>query len=669
MATGSRNSDKVAGEMALNPARSIETKRSDLAAALTSVLRGTAFENKYPLHPRRLEALGDDVVEDFLSFLSARDAQRPAAVGRSLAQVGVGEKTLLEITSCLRRFSLAAVGDDPAARAALELVESFTTGVVEGFIRVREEQILSDQEQLRRALSHALQSQGLELHVKNHAINTALDGIMLADLEGRVTYVNPSFLTLWGFTSPDEVVGAHISDFWVGEEARNVLDILTRTGGWRGELSVRPRDRRSLSVELSASLISNEQGQAIGIMTSFMDITERKRLQTQVLQAQKMDALGLLAGGIAHDFNNLLTAISANLQLLLLDAPKETDMYHDLMQIMSTVERGTALTRQLRFFTRQATGTRQIISLNDVVQETWEIFKHTFPPEITIQLSLAPSPWTIEADPNQMSQVLVNLCMNARDAMTDAPAGPDGRTITIETANIELKDEDAARSVGARPGRYMRLTVRDTGVGMSPELLERLFIPFVTTKGERSGTGLGLAVVYGIVASHQGFIDVQSEVGKGSTFEVFLPMTERREAPIEDLPAPTLVHGQGTILVVDDEPQVREVISRVLASCGYTVITAEDGREALRRFGDGSAIDLVVLDMVMPGMGGRECLARLREADAAVRVLIATGYTSDGSAQELLGEGALAIVEKPLDISSFAGIVQTILGKGGVSLS
>jgi CheY-like chemotaxis protein len=199
---------------------------------------------------------------------------------------------------------------------------------------------------------------------------------------------------------------------------------------------------------------------------------------------------------------------------------------------------------------------------------------------------------------------------------------------------------------------------------MSPELLERLFIPFVTTKGASSGTGLGLAVVYGIVASHQGFIDVQSEPGKGSTFEIFLPMSERQgETQVETAPAAALVHGQGTILVVDDEPQVREVISRVLASCGYTVIAAADGREALARFGDGSGIDLVVLDMVMPGMGGRECLAQLRKANAAVRVVIATGYTSDGSAQELLGEGALAIVEKPLDIAAFAGIVQTILGK------
>jgi two-component system cell cycle sensor histidine kinase/response regulator CckA len=262
-----------------------------------------------------------------------------------------------------------------------------------------------------------------------------------------------------------------------------------------------------------------------------------------------------------------------------------------------------------------------------------------------------------------MSQVLVNLCMNARDAMMDAAAGPAGSPIRIETANIELRDEDVARYVGARTGRYVRLRVRDTGIGMSPELLERLFIPFVTTKGARSGTGLGLAVVYGIVVSHRGFTDVQSEQGKGSTFDIFLPMTERqRETPAEKVPAPTLVRGQGTILVVDDEPQVREVISCVLASCGYTVITAQDGRDALVRFGDGSEIDLVVLDMVMPGMGGRECLARLRKANPAVRVVIATGYTPDGSAQELLSEGAMTIVGKPFDIAAFARIVQRILG-------
>ncbi len=422
--------------MTLNPAHRLEKNRDGLVTTLLSVLRDMASDNRYALHPRRLEQLGRGMAEDLLGFLSSPDVPGAFAAGRKLAQEGLGEKPLLALMSRIRTFSRAEIGSD--SPAALDLVESFTSSVVEGFIRAREEQILSDQE--------------LELRIKNHAINAAPEGLMLADLEGRISHVNSSFLSLWGFDSAEEVVGAHISDFLTGEEARSILEVLTRTGGWRGELAVRRRDHSSLTVELSASMIKDEQGRATGIMTSFIDVTERKRLQTQVLQAQKMDALGLLAGGIAHDFNNLLTAISANLQLLLLDAPKETEMYHDLMQIMSTVERGTALTRQLGFFTRQATGKRQIISLNDVVKETWEIFKHTFPPEIAIQLSLAPSPWTIDADPNQISQVLVNLCVNARDAMMDAPAGPAGRTIMIETANVELRDEEVARFAGARPG-------------------------------------------------------------------------------------------------------------------------------------------------------------------------------------------------------------------------
>jgi two-component system cell cycle sensor histidine kinase/response regulator CckA len=652
--------------MALSPiAARLAPKRADLVSTLASALKETAFHNRYSLHPRDLARLGAELAEDLLRYCASPGARDALGCGQRLAQQGLGEKTLVLLASTIRRFCGEAIGSDAEASRGALTVDAFTTALLEGFMKAREAQILSEQEQLRRALSSTLESQGHELRIKNAAIDTAIDGIMLADLDGKVTYANSSFLSLWGFDSLEHVVGAHLEDFWAGEEARKIFEILARTGGWRGELAVRRRDKSSLTVELSASLIKDEQGRASGFMASFMDVTERKRLQTQVLQAQKMDALGLLAGGIAHDFNNLLTAISATLQLLLIDAPRETQIYHDLVQMMSTVERGTALTRQLRFFTRQATGKRQIISLNDVVKETWEIFKHTFPPEITIALSLSTSPWTIEADPNQMSQVLVNLCMNARDAMMDAAGGTAGGAITIESANLELNDEQMSRSMNARacsPGRYVRLRVSDSGVGMSPEQIERLFIPFVTTKGARSGTGLGLAVVYGIVVSHRGFIDVQSEVGKGSTFEIFLPVTERQgEAPVEDAPAPSLAPGQGTILVVDDEPQVRDVLSRVLASCGYEVITANDGQEALARFGNGSEIDLVVLDMVMPGMGGRECLARLRKADPGVRVIIATGYTSDGSAQDLLGAGAMAIAEKPLDIAVFARMVQSIL--------
>jgi CheY-like chemotaxis protein len=202
---------------------------------------------------------------------------------------------------------------------------------------------------------------------------------------------------------------------------------------------------------------------------------------------------------------------------------------------------------------------------------------------------------------------------------------------------------------------------------MSPDLLERLFVPFVTTKSARSGTGLGLAVVYGIVTSHHGFIDVQSTVRGGTAFEILFPMTGTpQEARRDEAAAPPLPRGHGKILVVDDEQQVRELISRVLSTCGYETITAADGSDALSLFGEGNGIDLVILDMMMPGMGGRECLARLRAKQPGVRVLVTTGYTSDGSAHELLGEGALGIVEKPLDIAAFAEKVQETMGRGAV---
>ena len=642
----------------------LKTKEQRLANSLNSCLRKSAFENRFSLHPRRLAVLGAEQARAFLDSLDAPDRAEAFAYGQKLAREGIGEKTILLVASDIQRFCRTELGSDIALlNPALDAADAFSSKLLDGFMKAREAQILMDQEQLRRALSTALQSQGEELLIKNHAINTSINGIMLADLNGKVTWVNASFLQMWGMGSAEEVIGAAIGDFWVGEDARDIVRVLPRTGGWHGELSARRKDGTVFSVELSASLIRNEEGGAIGLMTSIVDITESKRLQAQILQAQKMDAMGQLAGGIAHDFNNLLTAISGYLQLLLLNAPPGTQIHNDLLQIKAAVDRGTGLTKQLRLFTRQATGMSRIVLLNEIAQETYEIFHRTFPPEILIELSLTPSAWTIEADPNQMSQVLVNLCVNARDAMMGVVGRSPGGTLTIATTAVELTDEQAARYVNARPGQYVVMRVSDTGAGMPPELLERMFIPFVTTKGEQSGTGLGLAVVYGIVASHHGFIDVKSVVNEGTTFEIFLPRTERRDAEKPGKAVPLkLPQGRGKILVVDDEPQVREVISRILTAYGYEVILAENGREALTRFAESPGIDLVLLDMIMPDMGGRECLARLRTADPNARVLIATGYTSDGSAQELLREGALAIVEKPFDLTAITEKISGILG-------
>lgn len=640
-------------------------KREELGNVLVSQLTKGAFDNPYTLHPRRLAELGAEIVEKFLGAVDAPDDAAASAFGRKIALQGVAEKTAVFIVATLHRFFAERLDAGCASAAeCVAAVDSFTCPFLEGFMKARESQILSDQEQLRRALSAALQTQGHELLVKDQAISTSINGIMLTSLEGRVTYVNPSFLTLWGFESPAEVIGRGFEEFWIGEEALKIPKTLPRAGGWRGELLARRRDQSSFNVELAASLICDEKGEAVGIMTSFIDVTDRKKLQTQIIQAQKMEALGQLAGGIAHDFNNLLAAINGYLQLLLVDAPRESSLYRDLIEITAAVDKGTALTRQLRFFTRQAAGTLQIASLNDIVRETLQLIRHTFPPEIVIELSLSSSAVNIEADPNQVSQVLVNLCVNARDAMTDQADATSRGTLTVVTSAVELSEADAARYVNGRPGKFILLQVRDTGVGMPPELLDKLFIPFVTTKGARSGTGLGLAVVYGIVAAHHGFVGVKSTEGKGSTFEVFLPMTERQIEPrAGDLAEPSRSRGHGTILVVDDNTQVREVMMRMLQGSGYTCIGAKEGKDALERFENGAGIDLVLLDIVMQGMGGRECLQLLRQADPRARVLVVTGHITDGSVQELLDDGAIGVVEKPFHQRELIMAVQDALAR------
>jgi len=628
-----------------------------LVDGLAARLRDLAFENRYSLHPRRLAQVASELTGSFVRFLDHPVEADAAATGDALAREGIGTKSILAAVAAFHAFCRAQLLDAAdLLDEALGSAERYGAALLGGFMKTEETRILQDQEQLRRALSTALEKQSRDLLVKNHAVNTSINGILLTDLDGRVTWVNNSFLALWGYASADEVLGMPLAAFWAEEERARAADVLLSSGGWRGELVARRKDGGPFNVEVSVSMIRNEEGAAMGIMTSFVDATERKRLQAQVIQAQKMEALGQLAGGIAHDFNNLLTAIGGYVQLAMDTIPRDSLMHKDLVQIQAAVDRGTGLTRQLRFFTRQTSGIRSVVSLNEAVRETLEIVRHTFPPSIGIHLDLEPGLDMVEADPNQLSQVLMNLCVNARDAMTE-PGRARGGTLLISTSNVAIAQERVGRYCTARPGQYVAVRVRDTGAGISPDVQDRLFIPFVTTKGMRSGTGLGLAVVYGIVTNHQGFIDVRSAPGEGTEFELLFPRTLRAREAVAAAPAPDLAHGRGTVLVVDDEQQIREIMSRVLADCGYTVVTAADGNDALDRFGGGAGIDLVVLDVVMPGLGGKECLERLRERRGDVRVVVTTGHTGDGTAQELVQAGALEIIEKPLDLKAFARAV------------
>jgi two-component system cell cycle sensor histidine kinase/response regulator CckA len=539
-----------------------------------------------------------------------------------------------------------------------------------GYLTARENQTLKEQEQLRKALSTALDQQRRELFIKNHAIHTYINGIMLTNLEGNITYVNPAFLKMWYYDSTEEVFRIETTRF-LGADFNVIMNVLQTTGGWQNEFTAHRRDDSSFELNISASLIKDDSDQLIGVMASFIDSTERKRLEAQFRQAQKMEALGQLAGGIVHDFNNLLQVITGYTSLEMMNAPRESDRYNNLMQIKVATERGKGLTEQLRFFTRQDTGRARTLCLNDVVNETYNLLKRTFQPETQIKLELNKDLRSIKADPSQMSQLLMNLCVNARDAMImgkntikpDRPRRMEENILTIKTYNKDIDRDLAQLYLNAKPGKYICVKVSDTGIGMRPEVIERLFEPFFTTKSEKSGIGLGLAVVYGIVRNHNGFFDVQSTLGEGSSFEIFLPILEElAKNSVEVQHKPSLTHGKGAVLIVDDEIQMRELAVTTLKQCGYHTIVAEDGVEALSMYRKSKAeINLVILDVIMPKMGGWECFRKLKELNPHIKVLIMTGYTTDGSVDDFLKEGAQDVIMKPFDLDTFTNTVNRVL--------
>jgi two-component system cell cycle sensor histidine kinase/response regulator CckA len=487
------------------------------------------------------------------------------------------------------------------------------------------------------------------------------DVIYSIDPEFRVLSVSPSVERLLGYR-PEELIGKPFQDLnLLAEEYLEAAfsDAMRALAGERIFSSVYEfiaKDGTRKFGEVSGAPLVQD-GKVVALVSVARDITERRRLETQLRQAQKMESIGQLAAGIAHDFNNLLTPMGGFAELLLGRAPEGSKEQKYLRQIKVAAERAAALTRQLRLFSRQEEGERHPVQLNSVVEETRDLLERSIPKEITVELRLESELWVVDADPSQISQVLMNLCVNARDAM------PDGGTLALETRNVTLDEEWARAMLEAQPGRYVCLSVSDTGFGMSPEVQGRLFEPFFTTKEVGKGTGLGLSVVYGIVKGHGGFINVYSEEGRGSTFHVYLPAIElavgEREA--EGLEWPT---GAETILFVDDEEMVQVLGQGVLERCGYTVLMAEDGVQALEVYqAHLGEIALVVLDMIMPQMGGQECLRRLREMDPQVKVLISTGYTAKDLAQELVAEGALGVVRKPFLLQDFASAVRMALDK------
>lgn len=646
---------------------------SELAERLSQIFLSHAFDNRFTLHPTRLKELASEIIESINAFLLSPDTKAVEEFGITCALEGLGEKPLFLIGNMLRLFFTKKIKakDIEVLKTAIKATDAYINAFLQGYMTSRENQTLKDQEQLRKALSTALDRQRRELFIKNHAIHTYINGIMLTDLNGIITYVNPAFLRMWMYDDDEELLNLHSTQFWGETEFDVIMSALGSTEGWQSEFVASRKDGSSFDLVISASLIRDETDQTVGIMASFIDVTEKNRLESQFRQAQKMEALGELAGGIIHDFNNLLQVISGYTQLELMNSPEESDRYINLMQIKIASDRGKSLTEQLRHFTRQDRARRQPLNLNNVVNETYNLLKRTFQPEITIRLMLDPHLKTIKADPSQMSQILMNLCVNARDAiaagksnnMKEPYDGGSDNILTLETFNYDLSRERASRFLNAKPGQYVCVRVSDTGSGMPPELIERLFEPFFTTKSEKSGIGLGLAVVYGIVRNHNGFFDVKSKLGKGSSFMIYLPVMEDAvEELVSDELGASLTYGKGAILVVDDETQVRDLAVKTLKKCGYNVLHAKDGDEALSLYKTRrDEIDLVILDIIMPKMGGRECFYKLREINPDIKILIMTGHTTDGSVQDFIKEGAEGVIIKPFDLEVFTDSVNKAL--------
>jgi PAS domain S-box-containing protein len=492
-------------------------------------------------------------------------------------------------------------------------------------------------------------------------VNTVPDLIFYKDEQGRYVGCNHAFEAFSGRRAA-ELVGRTDAELFPDAEQPIWRDlereIRARRQPGRHEDWLRYPDGRRMLVEMLLTPLLGDGREVRGWIGIGRDLTERKRMEDQLRQAGKMEAIGQLAGGVAHDFNNLLTIILGNLSLALNLVP-EGDAARGLMAFSEqAATRAAQLTSQLLGFARRTTLHVESIDLNKAVTETVALLRHTIDPRIAIDTRGGADLWAVEVDPGQMNQVLVNLCLNARDAM------PDGGRLRIETENCTFDDAVRRMNLEARPGEYVRLRVSDTGVGMDAETRARIFEPFFTTKGLGQGTGLGLAMVFGIVRSHGGWIDCYSEVGQGTRFDVYLPRSRAAAAAAVVLP-PRPAGGRETVLVVDDEPMIRNLARTVLASYGYQTLQAEDGQEAVEIFErEHEGVDLVLMDLTMPRLSGQDAFQEMRRIDPRVRVLFASGYSSEHVAVPNQ-QGVLGFISKPYRPHELAAAVRAALDEDG----
>ena len=434
---------------------------------------------------------------------------------------------------------------------------------------------------------------------------------------------------------------------------------ITKTGIGHVETRLVRKDGTTFYCRIQACNLDSTDP-AKGQIIALTDISKTKLFEAQLLQACKMEAVGTLAGGISHDFNNLLQAIMGYTQILLLNKSKEDPEFAQLKQIEKSAQRGGALTRQLLTFSRNVESKPKPLNLNNEIKRTYTILKRTIPRMIDIELILEDDLKNINADPIQMEQILMNLGVNSRDAM------PDGGRLIFETKNVVLDEEYFKTDPAAMPGEYVMLSIADTGWGMDEETMERIYEPFFTTKEVGKGTGLGLAMVYGIVESHGGYITSYSKPDEGTNFRIYFPVPKADiEMRASEKKEEEMQGGSETILLVDDEETVLDIAKSMLEHFGYTAITAESGEDAIEIFKKSNPYpDLVILDVGMPGMGGHKCLKEFLKIYPEIKVIIASGYPENGKVEKTVESGAAGFIAKPYRLTDMLKKVREILGSG-----